>query len=252
MDKVAQQNKLAWEYSAYDFWVSQVGEPAVRAREDRANPRAMLKNYAKFFENVSGVKIANVCGSCGKKAVPLALLGAQVTVFDISDENRRYACETAEAAGVPLTYVVGDVMDIDLAVYGGAFDIVFMEGGILHYFPDLNHFMHLMNGILNANGRMICSDFHPVHKFVDANGLGWDCTDYFSTEIAACEMAHARFYEEEKRRLMPMCLIRRYTLGEIITSVADSGFIIRRLEEYPGWVNPKLPGEFTLVADKTI
>ena len=75
-----------------------------------------------------GVKIANICGSCGKKAIPLAILGAEVTVFDISEENKRYALETAQAANVSINYVVGDVMDIDLGQYGGTFDVVFMEG----------------------------------------------------------------------------------------------------------------------------
>ena len=50
----------------------------------------------------SGIKIANICGSCGKKAVPLAILGAEVTVFDISEDNKRYALEVAAAAKVDL------------------------------------------------------------------------------------------------------------------------------------------------------
>jgi 2-polyprenyl-3-methyl-5-hydroxy-6-metoxy-1,4-benzoquinol methylase len=99
MDKRTEQNKTAWEYNAYDFWVSQSGTPAERAKKDLENPRAMLKNYSKYFDDVRGVKIANICGSCGKKAVPLSILGASVTVFDISRENMRYACETAHAAG---------------------------------------------------------------------------------------------------------------------------------------------------------
>jgi 2-polyprenyl-3-methyl-5-hydroxy-6-metoxy-1,4-benzoquinol methylase len=98
MDKYTEKNKIAWEYNAYDFWVSQTGTPSERAKKDIENPRAMLKNYSKYFEDVQGLKIANICGSCGKKAVPLSILGASVTVFDISEENKRYACETASAA----------------------------------------------------------------------------------------------------------------------------------------------------------
>ena len=52
------------------------------------------------FDAFAGVRVANICGSCGKKAIPLALLGADVTVFDISEDNKRYAMETADAAGV--------------------------------------------------------------------------------------------------------------------------------------------------------
>lgn len=250
MEKYTEQNKLAWEYNAYDFWVSQSGTPAERAKKDLADPRAVLKNYAKYFDEVSGLKIANICGSSGKKAVPLAILGAVVTVFDISAENKRYACETAEAADTQIEYIVGDVLCIDMSVYQGYFDIVFMEGGVLHYFHDIDRFMGVMHNLLKTGGRMICSDFHPLNKCLDILELGNQPTDYFSTEIIECEMAHARFYPADQRQMFPKCLLRRYTLSEIINSVINSGFALKSFEEYPAWTNKRLPGEFTLLAVK--
>jgi 2-polyprenyl-3-methyl-5-hydroxy-6-metoxy-1,4-benzoquinol methylase len=257
MDKYTEENKIAWEYNAYDFWVSQTGTPSERAKKDIENPCAMLRKYSKYFDDVQGLKIANICGSCGKKAVPLSILGASVTVFDISEENKRYACETAAAAHTHINYVVGDVMNIDMSVYGGYFDVVFMEGGILHYFYDINRFMGVMNNLLKDGGKMICSDFHPIHKLVDVLGLGGqttECfsTDYFSTEIMECEMAHAKFYDDEKRKKFPKCHIRRHTLSEIINSVINNGFNIKSFEEHPAWTNTKLPGEFTVLADKAL
>ena len=81
MKDYSEQHKKAWEYDAYDFWVRHEGTPKERAREDVADPRKMLRKYAQYFDQFAGVKIANICGSCGKKAIPLALLGADVTVF---------------------------------------------------------------------------------------------------------------------------------------------------------------------------
>ena len=89
MKAYSMQNKKAWEYNAYEFWVKQAGAPADRAKQDREDPVGMLKKYADYFDTYSGMKIANICGSCGKKAVPLAVLGADVTVFDISEDNKR-------------------------------------------------------------------------------------------------------------------------------------------------------------------
>ena len=74
----------------------------------------MLRKYVNYFDSYEGIKIANICGSCGKKAIPLALLGAEVTVFDISEDNKRYALEVAEAAGVSIHFEVGDVLEIDI------------------------------------------------------------------------------------------------------------------------------------------
>lgn len=165
---------------------------------------------------------------------------------------KRYACETAEAAGTKIEYTVGDVMNIDMPVYGGYFGVVFMEGGILHYFHDIDRFMSIMSHLLKSGGEMICSDFHPIHKIIDVNGLGCHTTGYFSTEITECEMAHEKFYDDEKRKKFPKCHIRRYPMSEIINSVIDSGFNIVSLEEHSGWTNEKLPGEFTLLANKII
>ena len=114
MEDYSLQHKKAWEFDAYDFWVRTSGTPKERALKDKENPRKMLKQHADYFDCFEGTKVANICGSCGKKAIPLALLGADVTVFDISEANKKYAVETADAAGVKIGYEVCDIMKIDI------------------------------------------------------------------------------------------------------------------------------------------
>jgi 2-polyprenyl-3-methyl-5-hydroxy-6-metoxy-1,4-benzoquinol methylase len=241
MDRAAEQNRRAWEWDAYAFWVAHAGRPEERAQAILRDPRGALKKYAGYFGACEGLRVANVCGSCGKKAVPLAVLGARVTVFDFSRENARYTGELAQAAGVSIDYVIGDVMDIDRARYGGAFDLLFMEGGVLHYFHDLAAFFAVLNGLLRPRGRMILSDFHPFQKIQDALALGQEPTGYFSEAVVEGEMAHARF---------PRRLYRRYTISEILNAALDAGFAIKRFDEHPAWNRPDLPGEFTLAAEK--
>ena len=244
------QHKKAWEYNAYDFWVMQAGTPEQRAEKDMENPVRMLKQHAAYFDRYEGIRVANICGSCGKKAIPLALLGSDVTVFDISEQNKRYAMETAEAAHVKINYEVCDVLSIDLEKYGGYFDVVFMEGGILHYFHDIDEFMSMMCALLKKGGKMICSDFHPFGKIMDSLDMGRPAMSYFSTEIYEGEMAHARFFEESIRSRMPKCSYRRYTVSEIINAIIRSGMTLKQFDEHPSWTNETLPGEFTAVAVK--
>ncbi len=244
------QNKKAWEYSAYEFWVEHSGAPAERARMDMEDPKGMLKKYADYFDTYSGIKIANICGSCGKKAVPLALLGAEVTIFDISEDNKKYALEVADAAKVALNFEVCDILEIDTERYGNYFDVLFMEGGVLHYFHDIDEFMGIMYALLKSGGKMICSDFHPFTKIEDILELEQPAMNYFSTEVFEGEMAQARFYEENIRKQMPRCSYRKYTISEIINSVINSGFILRKFDEHPAWTNERVPGEFTVVANK--
>ena len=113
------QNKKAWEYNAYEFWLRQSGTPSQRAKRDIENPVGMLRRYSGYFDAYEGVKVANICGSCGKKAIPLAILGAEVTVFDISEENKKYALEVAECAGVSVNFEVCDILEFDASkVFG--------------------------------------------------------------------------------------------------------------------------------------
>lgn len=242
------RNKKAWEYNAYDFWLMKEGTPSEKAVKIRENPVGMLKKYAAYFDTYEGITVANICGSCGKKAVPLAVLGAEVTVFDISGDNRRYAMELAEAAQVYLEYEVCNVLEIDMEKYRGCFDVVFMEGGVLHYFHEIDEFMQVMYALLKPGGTMICSDFHPFTKISDILNLEQPSMSYFSNDIFEGEMAHARFFEDGVRRQIPHCSYRKYTISEIINAVLSNRFILKKFDEHPAWNNPNVPGEFTITA----
>ena len=250
MEDHSLQHKKAWEFDAYDFWVRTSGTPKERAEKDKADPKRMLKQHAIYFDSFDGVKIANICGSCGKKAIPLALLGADVTIFDISEDNKRYALETAEEAGVSIGFEVCDILKIDMERFAETFDVIFMEGGVLHYFHDISEFMGIMYRLLKTGGKLICSDFHPFTKISDILKFGQPTPGYFYSDVFEGEMAHARFYEAEIRKQIPKCHYRKYTISEIINGIIGAGFTLERFDEHPSWEDETLPGEFTAVAEK--
>ena len=125
MTEYTKQHKKAWEFDAYEFWVEHAGSPLQRAKEDLEDPVRMLRQYSSYFDTYEGIRVANICGSCGKKAIPLAILGAQVTVFDLSEANCKYALETASAAGIQIDFQVCDIMEINLDKYGGRHPALF-------------------------------------------------------------------------------------------------------------------------------
>lgn len=167
MNEYSVQNKKAWEYNAYEFWVKTSGTPAERARQDRDDPVRMLKKYAQYFDRYEG-----------------------------------------------------------------------------------DGFMDKMYSLLKMGGKMICSDFHPFTKIKDILEFEQPSRGYFDTEVFEGEMAHARFFEDRIRRQMPKCSYRKYTVSEIINSIINSGFCLRKFEEHPAWTNDKIPGEFTAIAVK--
>lgn len=256
MREQAMTNKMAWEYRAYDFWNQRHGSPKEKAASIKADPLARFHFHKEYFSNISGLKIANPCGSNGRMAVALAVLGADVTVFDISEENKQYALELSEEAGVHIQYVVGDFCETDLNVYGSQFDMVYAEGGVIHYFADINVFTKMLYAVMKINGRLILSDFHPYRK-INRSGSAMisvaEHTDgnYFDTQLHSVNVAYQPFFPQSEQVSFPKCLCRFYTLSDIINSVISSGFQLREFHEHASFEDAKLPGAFTMIADKT-
>lgn len=253
MDSQTAINKKAWEYRAYEFWNNQ-RTPIEKAAYIAKDPKARLRYHQKYFENIEGLKIANPCGSNGRIAVPLALLGADVTVFDISEENKRYALELADCAGVKIHYEVGDFYDLPVDRYANCFDISYSEGGILHYFHDIDRFMKILYTIIKPGGKLILSDFHPFRKIIPIGNIGKNAEktsgDYFDDSIHSGDVAYKSYFPAEEQEDFPDCSLRFYTLSEIINAVIRAGFTIKEFNEHPHWENKKIPGEFTIYAVK--
>lgn len=258
MNQQSEANKSAWSYKAYEFWVQYNGLPQEAAADMMRQPRKYLRRHIEYLGDVDGKKVANLLGSNGRKAVPLALLGADVTVVDISEENKRYAMEVAEAAGVKLNYIVSDFFELDTEPLNNAFDILYLEGGILHYFVDLDIFAKKLYQLLKADGKLVLNDSHPFRKILKKRDIfdkSPDCIvlegDYFDSSLQPGEVAYKKFFHNGEQYEFPECLLRYWTMGEIITAIASAGFTLEKLVEGPRFDEHKnLPGEFTLVALK--
>ncbi|KAB8134698.1 class I SAM-dependent methyltransferase [Gracilibacillus oryzae] len=254
MNKQSKQNKKAWEYRAYEFWNRRDGTPETKAKQILENPAAHLKKHKKYFENITGMRIANLCGSNGRKAVPLALLGANVTVFDISEQNKRYAVELAHNANITIDYIVTDIYDIDLYKYGNSFDMLFLEGGILHYFEDLQKLISILHTLLKEDGEMILSDFHPLRRCLvneRYDEVKYEVLpNYFNEELQNADIAYKQYFRENERADFPPVSIRLHTLSDIINAVISAGFLLKKFEEHRGWNNENIPWEFTISAVK--
>ncbi|TDM05140.1 class I SAM-dependent methyltransferase [Macrococcus lamae] len=239
-------NKKAWECRAYDFWVMRDGTPKDKVAAIIMDPLVHLKKHQDLFKDVKGKKIANICGSNGRKAVPLALLGADVTVFDISEENKKYALELAKHAGTNVNYIVTDIYDIDISKFNEMFDILYLEGGILHYFDDLSRLFNILQKILNENGILILSDYHPIKNCINENNQYLN--NYFDQPVMPCNIAYKPFFSTEEQKEFLDVLLKHHTLSDILNTVIKEGFTIKQYDEHRGWNNENIPWEYTLIA----
>lgn len=244
-------NKFAWETKAYKAWIGQYGTPDELAVQLKRDHRHHLRYWLKYMGDPAGKRVINLLGSHGRKAISLALLGADVTVVDISEENRKYAIQTAAAAGVELEYICADVLHIPNEEKLGEYDIVLMEFGILHYFADLSSIFAVVRRKLRGNGRFILTDFHPFARaWTNTSNLKEPNGHYFDERFKEGEVAFAKLLPENERSGLGKVLVRSWTVGEIITAIGAAGLFIRTFEEMPSPADPRFPEFYTLVADK--
>jgi len=240
---ITQANRAAWNAARYEAWRDALGAPADEAARLRADPARTARRVLPHLGPVAGKRICNVQGSHGRLAVSLALLGAQMTVIDFAEDNRRYATELASAARVRLDYVLSDIMaapDLDL----GAFDAVVMELGVLHYHLDIAAFFRVMGQLCRTGAMLVLHEFHPVERKLFHAYPGPE-PDYFSADIVRAPVPDPTGQD----RILGECQYRFWTLGEVLGAALAAGFRLKAFQEHPDWTDPHIPGAYTLVAE---
>jgi 2-polyprenyl-3-methyl-5-hydroxy-6-metoxy-1,4-benzoquinol methylase len=249
----SQLNASAWNQHAYDAWVLRHGTPQEMAERIQKAPHLRLATLSKYLGNLQGKKVINLLGSHGSKALAMGLLGAAITIVDISLENAHYAREVALALNVPLRYLVVDVLQLPAEERTQSYDLLFMELGILHYFVDLEPLAQLVTQLLRPGGRLIVQDFHPITtKLITSKGKKHRVSgNYFDKSLTVTNVAFSKHLPTNTTTVPHQVYLRHWTLGEIVTAFAGAGLRIQRLDEEP---NSKiddigLPKTFTLVAE---
>lgn len=260
--ETSELNQEAWNAGAYEAWVNRFGTPQASALRLRTNPEKRIGHLYKYVgAQVQNKKIMNLMGSHGMKAAALAILGADVTVVDFSDGNRQYAEELAEAADVSLRYILSNVLKLAEEDKVPAYDVVFMENGILHYFNDLKPLFDTAASLLRSGGVFVLQDFHPVStKLISSRGTKASIRkhkvtgDYFSTSLEEKSVSFHKYLKGDSSLGSHTVYLRNWNLGEIVTSLAASGLCIKELEELPNLSSEVydrgIPKSFIISAEK--
>ena len=249
-------NEQAWNQNNYQALVTRYGEPTIIANKIKQNPTWRLHPFYTYMKDLKGKNVLHLLGSNGVKATAMALLGANVTVVDFSQENAKFATEVATEAGVQIDYIVSDVFNINVEQMKGQYDYVLMELGVLHYFITLEPLMKLIRQLLKENGTYILHEFHPIStKLITSTGKKHKVTgNYFDPTLTANTIAFSKHMPDGVQEELIQTIQRKWTIGELITSVAQSGLLVTTLEEEPNHKlhDMGLPKTYTLVAKKSM
>lgn len=249
---VTKQNEQAWNQQNYEALLNRHGSPQDAASKLISNPTGKLRSLLPYLPNLEDKKVANLMGSHGMKATAMGLLGANVTVIDFSYENERYAKELANAASVKLNYIVSDILKLGNE-HDHTYDIVVMELGILHYFLDLHPLFRIVNRLLKPGGHFILQDFHPVStKLITSKGKKHKVDgNYFDPSIHQTNVAYEKHLTSGSENVSAV-LQRKWTLGEVLTSMANENLIIKQVAEEPNIKihDRGIPKLFTVKAER--
>lgn len=108
--------------------------------------------------------------------------------------------------------------------------------------------------MLKRNGRFILTDFHPFASKLLSDSdnrvtLKPDA-NYFQSSLIEDTIAYKHFLPEDQQNCLQKVLLRKWTLGEILSTIADKEMYLRSLEEEPNPQYIGLPAFYTVVADK--
>ncbi len=240
MDDVAAFNKERWEE------LSRAGVPYSRPWLDLTPAEAGRRiNHEGMPLEVEGRAVLCLAASGGQQSAAFGLLGARVTVLDLSENQLARDRETAARYGFPVATEQGDMRDLS-RFPDSSFDIVWLAHGI-NFVPDARAVIREASRVLRPAGlfRMECTNpfIHGAwdswsgegyllrHPFVDGGEVTWADPDWnFEADGG------------EKRVRGPREF--RHALSTVINSVVAGGMRVMGLWESTGGDPCAAPGSW--------
>lgn len=174
------------------------------------------------------------------------------------------ACARAksDALGAPATWIQSDILETPHQLDGTA-DLVYTGRGALCWMLDLEAWARVVARLLKPGGRVYIFEGHPLtwvwSETADRHVLHEQLGDYFMTDILSSDdwpETYVGPLDDPRRQSKHE---RQWTLGQIVTALANADLRVLALEEHPDtfWdhlpripseVQRRLPNTFSLLA----
>ena len=240
MDDLIAYNKARWEALA------EAGVAWSRPYLDLTpeSARAWLDPYHTMGDLTNRDVLCLAAGG-GQQSAAFALLGANVTVFDLSERQLARDHEAADYYGHTVRTVQGDMRDLS-AFDDDAFDLVFL-GWSLSFVPDVRPVLAEVARVLRPAGLLFTEFANPfvvgIEEEKDWTGEGyllrWPYVD--GAELPFDDPDWSWTDEEGAVQRVEGPREFRHALSTVLNTLAEYGFVLLRIREAPTAEDPDAP-----------
>ena len=212
----------------------------------RGGGSTLFPEELELLGSIDGLRLVHLQCNAGQDSLSLAVLGAEVTGVDISDEAIEFAQQLSIDSGIPADFIRADIFDWFVQAEPQSFDIVFCSYGAICWVSDLEVWAQGVAKLLRSGGRFVTVDFHPFSMvfdqhfeiaypyFAQGEPLSWDdgVSDYVG--LAGTALAPYGFIKGESPFTNPHPVHEfQWGLGEVFQALIDAGLTLKITREYP-------------------
>lgn len=204
--------------------------------------RSTLEEYQlREVGDVSGKRLLHLQCHIGLDTLSWARLGAEVTGVDISDEAIQAARSLAAELKLSARFIESNVFDLPDQL-AETFDVVYATEGVLFWIPDMGRWASVAAHFVKPGGFLYLADGHPLANVLKDDEPAFDPSySYFHSSDPSRGEYHGSYVAETAVFDHPVSYGWQHHLGEIVTSVIDSGLQLELLHEYPFAAFHRLP-----------
>ncbi len=184
-----------------------------------------------MMTGVCGKRVLLLAGGGGLQSAIFSLLGASVTVFDLTPSQLEGDAAAAAHYGYSVELIEGDMRDLS-CLPSAHFDRVYQPISIFCV-PDLKQVYAGVSRVIKPGGLYCCAYGFPVLQI--ANDIHWDGQAYCLSIPSPCR--RGAILEDEKGHvsLSKGAFIGEFhhLLSDIVNGLLESGFRLRGLWETP-------------------
>jgi SAM-dependent methyltransferase len=256
-DPVATANEKAWEAlvkSRQSFTVPWLHLDPILLRRyatDEELPNTELRDWIhpwSLLADIEGKEVLCLASGGGQQSAVFSLLGARVTVVDLTAGQLEGDRKAAAHYGYEIETIKADMRDLS-GLPAAHFDLVY-QAPSMGYVPDVRQVYAQVAKVLKPEGLYRADAGDPGIMFADETWQdGYRITKPFSERILRRADGGIEF---------------RHYLSDVFNGLIECGFVICQIEEMPGHLdmNPKaepgswahilghLPWLFAIVAQK--